>query len=85
MAQHRVELMQFFRAALRSMALRARDVVMVGDDPESDVAAAQAVGMRGVLVLSGKVGARDASKIKHPDAVFPSLVEAAGAIVSATR
>ena len=72
---------EFFRAALRSMALRAGDVVMIGDDPESDVAAAQAVGMRGVLVLSGKVGAREAETIKHPDAIFPSLVEAAAAIV----
>jgi HAD superfamily hydrolase (TIGR01458 family) len=76
---------EFFRAALRSMALGASDVVMIGDDPESDVAAAQAVGMRGVLVLSGKVGAREAKTIKHPDAIFPSLVEAADAIVGTAR
>jgi HAD superfamily hydrolase (TIGR01458 family) len=76
---------EFFRAALRSMALRARDVVMIGDDPESDVAAAQAVGMRGVLVLTGKASPHDAKKIEHPDAIFPSLVEAADAIVEAAR
>jgi ribonucleotide monophosphatase NagD (HAD superfamily) len=67
------------------MALRARDVVMIGDDPESDVAAAQAVGMRGVLVLTGKASPHDAKKIEYPDAIFPSLVEAADAIEAAAR
>jgi HAD superfamily hydrolase (TIGR01450 family) len=35
--------------------LRAADVAMVGDDPRADIAAARRVGMRGVLVLTGKV------------------------------
>jgi HAD superfamily hydrolase (TIGR01450 family) len=40
--------------------LRAADVVMVGDDPRADVAAARRVGLRGVLVLTGKVSAAEA-------------------------
>ncbi len=32
---------------------------MVGDDPRADVAAAQRVGLRGILVLSGKTSAAD--------------------------
>jgi HAD superfamily hydrolase (TIGR01450 family) len=40
--------------------LRAADVVMVGDDPRADVAAARRVGLRGVLVLTGKTSADEA-------------------------
>ncbi len=40
--------------------LRAADVVMVGDDPRADIAAARRVGLRGVLVLTGKTTASDA-------------------------
>jgi len=32
---------------------------MVGDDPRADIAAARRVGLRGILVLSGKVGSAD--------------------------
>ena len=40
--------------------LRAGDVVMVGDDPRADIAAARRVGLRGVLVLTGKTSAAEA-------------------------
>jgi len=40
--------------------LRAGDVAMVGDDPRADVAAARRVGLRGILVLSGKVTREEA-------------------------
>jgi HAD superfamily hydrolase (TIGR01450 family) len=40
--------------------LRAADVVMVGDDPRADLAAARRVGLRGVLVLTGKTSAAEA-------------------------
>jgi ribonucleotide monophosphatase NagD (HAD superfamily) len=33
---------------------------MVGDDPRADIAAARRVGLRGVLVLTGKTTASDA-------------------------
>ena len=44
----------FFEAALRDLGLRAKDVAMVGDDAESDVAGAQRAGLRGVQVKTGK-------------------------------
>jgi HAD superfamily hydrolase (TIGR01450 family) len=40
--------------------LRASDVAMVGDDPRADIAAARRVGLRGVLVLTGKTTADEA-------------------------
>lgn len=41
--------------------LRAAEVAMVGDDPRADIAPARRVGLRGFLVLTGKVSAADAS------------------------
>ncbi|MCP4224108.1 MAG: HAD-IIA family hydrolase [Actinomycetia bacterium] len=44
----------FFQAALHDLGLPAPSVAMVGDDVENDVLGAQAVGMQGVLVRTGK-------------------------------
>jgi HAD superfamily hydrolase (TIGR01458 family) len=44
----------FFRLALVDMGLEPHEVAMVGDDTESDVAGAQAAGLRGILVKTGK-------------------------------
>lgn len=55
--------------------LRAADVAMVGDDPTADIAAARRVGLRGFLVLSGKVtAAQAAASAIRPDGIAPSLV-----------
>lgn len=43
-----------FYAALTDMGLEADDVVMIGDDVVNDVGGAQAAGIRGVLVRTGK-------------------------------
>jgi ribonucleotide monophosphatase NagD (HAD superfamily) len=73
-----------FGAAVASMGIAPRDAAMVGDDPEWDVLAAMRVGLRGILVLTGKVGEEDVARLpSRPDAVFPSLVEAVEAIVAA--
>ena len=62
--------------------LRARDVVMVGDDPRADIAAARRVGLRGILVLTGKVDATEAAASPvRIDAVAPSL----NAVIQALR
>src|SRR3954469_12400256 len=60
---------------------------MVGDDPKADVAAAQRVGLRGVLVLSGKTSAADVARTaaartrgRGPDAVAPTLAEVVAAL-----
>ena len=44
----------FFQLALEEMRLEPAEVAMVGDDPESDVAGAQAAGLYGIQVRSGK-------------------------------
>ena len=88
-----------FRTALAGLAadlgrpVRARDVAMVGDDPVQDIAGARRVGLRGILVLTGKtdaaaaalgnaapsgVGARRSRAI--PDAVAPSLADVVAAL-----
>jgi HAD superfamily hydrolase (TIGR01450 family) len=60
---------------------------MVGDDPRADVAAAQRVGLRGVLVLSGKTSAADVERVaasrtrgRGPDAVAPTLADVVAAL-----
>ena len=61
--------------------LRAADVAMVGDDPRADIAAARRVGLRGVLVLTGKVNAAEASASGvRLDSIAPSLAEIVAAI-----
>jgi HAD superfamily hydrolase (TIGR01458 family) len=44
----------FFRLALEDMGLGPHQVAMVGDDAEADVAGAQAAGLAGILVKTGK-------------------------------
>jgi HAD superfamily hydrolase (TIGR01450 family) len=69
-----------------------RVLAMVGDDPEADVAAAQRVGLRGFLVLTGKTTAAQAARIadraahpvgrpvRGPDGVAPSLADIVAAL-----
>lgn len=63
----------------------ARDVAMVGDDPEADIRAAQRVGMRGILVLTGKTAAHQTARLvggrrRAPDAIAPSLADVVAAL-----
>jgi HAD superfamily hydrolase (TIGR01450 family) len=62
---------------------------MVGDDPQADVAAAQRVGLRGFLVLSGKTSRADLASlprtragrpVRGPDGVAPTLAEVVAAL-----
>lgn len=62
---------------------------MVGDDPQADVAAAQRVGLRGFLVLSGKTSRADVARqpqtragrpVRGPDGIAPSLAEIVAAL-----
>ena len=66
----------FFQAALDALDADAEHAVMVGDDVEADVGGAKALGMRGVLVRTGKF--REAwlerSGVK-PDAVLDSIAD----------
>lgn len=66
--------------------LRAGDVAMVGDDPRADIAAARRVGLRGILVLTGKVSETEATASGvRLDAIAPSLAEIVGALPLAPR
>jgi HAD superfamily hydrolase (TIGR01450 family) len=65
--------------------LRTAEIAMVGDDPKADVAAAKRVGLRGFLVLTGKVDAEaaaaSAAARSRPDAIASSLAEVVAAFV----
>jgi len=65
-----------FRAGLRALNLPADRVVMVGDAVESDVLAAQRLGITGVLVRTGKFreGALAAAS-GRPDHVIDSIAD----------
>jgi ribonucleotide monophosphatase NagD (HAD superfamily) len=82
-----------FRQAVAGLAadlgvrrLPARDVAMVGDDPQADIAGARRVGLRGILVLTGKVGVSEAEAAMagpartRPTAIARSLVEVVAAL-----
>jgi ribonucleotide monophosphatase NagD (HAD superfamily) len=57
---------------------------MVGDDLRADVAAAQRVGMKGILVLSGKTGAAEADRARRgsrgPDGIGATLADVVAAL-----
>lgn len=66
----------FFAAALASIGAAPGDAAMIGDDLESDVGGAQAAGMKGVLVRTGKYRPGDLERFPvRPDAVLGSLAE----------
>jgi HAD superfamily hydrolase (TIGR01450 family) len=63
------------------LRLRTSEVAMVGDDPRADIAAARRVGLRGLLVLTGKVTAAEArASGVRADAIAGSLGEIVGAL-----
>jgi HAD superfamily hydrolase (TIGR01458 family) len=66
----------YFEAALGELGAEPGETVMVGDDVESDVGGAKAVGMHGVLVRTGKF-TEDAlaAADPKPDAVLDSIAD----------
>ncbi|XP_017880172.1 haloacid dehalogenase-like hydrolase domain-containing protein 2 [Ceratina calcarata] len=72
---------EFFKAALFDVP--PEDTVMIGDDVNDDIAGAQAVGIRGVLVQTGKYRHGDENKIVPPPAkVCSSFVQAVDCILN---
>ena len=66
----------FYESALKALDARAQDAVMIGDDVESDVGGAKALGMRGVLVRTGKFREETlAAADPQPDAVLDSVAD----------
>jgi HAD superfamily hydrolase (TIGR01458 family) len=66
----------YFEAALAELGAEPGETVMVGDDVESDVGGAKAVGIHGVLVRTGKF-TEDAlaAADPKPDAVLDSIAD----------
>ena len=65
-----------FRSALEDLGLGAADAVMVGDDIRSDIGGAQAVGIPGVLVRTGKYREELAATADvRPDAIIDSVAD----------
>jgi HAD superfamily hydrolase (TIGR01458 family) len=66
----------YFQAALSELDAEPAEAVMVGDDVEADIGGATAIGMRGVLVRTGKFrpAALEEADIQ-PDAVIDSIAD----------
>ena len=65
----------FFDAAVRKLGTSAAEVVMIGDDIRGDVGGAQAAGLAGVLVRTGKFRPKDLEGQVRPDAVLASVAD----------
>ncbi len=64
---------EFFLAACEVLGLAPARVAMLGDDVVTDVGGAQAAGLAGVLVQTGKYRPEDLQGAVRPDACLPSL------------
>jgi HAD superfamily hydrolase (TIGR01458 family) len=64
----------FFELALENLGLPSKEVAMVGDDPELDVGGAQAAGLRGILVETGRYQPGAESPFR-PDLVLESVAQ----------
>jgi HAD superfamily hydrolase (TIGR01458 family) len=61
----------FFQAALDRLGVAASDAVMVGDDLRDDIGGAQALGIAGVLVRTGKYSPAD----EHNPDIRPAAID----------
>ncbi|MEO8049243.1 MAG: TIGR01458 family HAD-type hydrolase [Acidobacteriota bacterium] len=66
---------EFFQAAADRLGVPKGEILMVGDDIETDVAGAQLAGMRAALVRTGKFRKLDLAGPVKPDAVLDSVSE----------
>jgi HAD superfamily hydrolase (TIGR01458 family) len=65
-----------FETAARSMGLALSDVAMVGDDLQADIAGAQAIGIQGIMVRTGKFRAEELeSSTVEPDLIVDSAAD----------
>jgi phospholysine phosphohistidine inorganic pyrophosphate phosphatase len=65
----------FFRAAAERLHLPAGDIVMVGDDIETDIAGARQAGLKSVLLRTGKFRPSDLERGIVPDAILDSIAD----------
>ncbi|UHD15554.1 TIGR01458 family HAD-type hydrolase [Thiocapsa bogorovii] len=65
----------FFEAALTALGSSAADTLMIGDDIRSDIAGAQAAGLKTLLVRTGKFRPADLDTEIRPDGVIDSIAD----------
>jgi HAD superfamily hydrolase (TIGR01458 family) len=65
----------FFDAAVRRLGIPAAQTAMIGDDIVGDIEGAQAAGLAGILVQTGKFRPRDLEDGVTPDAVLDSVAD----------
>ena len=66
----------FFQQALQTINIAPDEAIMVGDDIENDIGGAQATGIRGVFVCTGKYTATSPLLDHiHPAAMLPSIAD----------
>ena len=63
----------FFETALPTLHTSAADALMIGDDIRGDIAGAQAAGVRGLLVRTGKFRPADLGGEIRPDGVLDGI------------
>jgi HAD superfamily hydrolase (TIGR01458 family) len=68
----------FYGAAVAALGVDRTSVAMVGDDVRTDVGGAQAAGLTGVLVRTGKFTEDDLAGDVVPDAVLDSVADLPG-------
>lgn len=69
---------EFFKAALDDLGCTPNDIVMVGDDLINDIGGAQSLGIKSVLVKTGKYRKKLLEKSDIvPDAIMDSIAELA--------
>ncbi|XP_054167128.1 phospholysine phosphohistidine inorganic pyrophosphate phosphatase-like [Oppia nitens] len=74
---------EYYMTAIDSMNLKPEDVVMIGDDINSDVGGAQQMDMRGLLVRTGKYRPSDENHTTvKPDAIVNNLADAVNQILT---
>jgi len=66
---------RFFLAGAERLGLEGREVLMIGDDIVADVGGAQAAGLKGALVKTGKFHPGDLEGTVRPDAVLDSIAD----------
>jgi HAD superfamily hydrolase (TIGR01458 family) len=65
----------FYHGAAELLDISPADILMVGDDIETDIAGAQHAGLKGALVRTGKFRASDLDGPVRPYLVFDSIAD----------
>jgi HAD superfamily hydrolase (TIGR01458 family) len=66
---------EFFQIAVQRLAVPAERICMIGDDIRSDIDAAQRIGLRGILVKTGKFRPTDLDQGITPNTELDSIAD----------